>query len=53
LSARDKRDVLLALVGLGLPQRDATRRIEAALLGDPSRVWEAGELAAAALRLGP
>lgn len=45
-----ENDAVLALVALGLPRREATRRVEAVLSADRTRVWEAGRLAAAALR---
>jgi hypothetical protein len=53
VSARDKRDGILALVGLGLSLREATRRIEEALSAERSRGWNAGALAAAALQRSP
>jgi len=52
-SAREEKDAVLALVSLGLPRREATRRVEAILSADRSRVWEAGELAVAVLRQKP
>ncbi len=53
VSDRDKRDGILALVGLGLSLREATRRVEEALSAERSRGWSAGELAAAALQRSP
>ncbi len=52
-SAREEKDAVLAPVALGLPRREATRRVEAILSADRSEVWEAGELAVAVLRQKP